>query len=80
MDLTITDKEVPVEQLKLLSVIQHLRDPQNLVTYLVFTAWCKFMGISSYEQDMYACRTCYHNLKIKEYNSPSSWVPGMEEE
>jgi hypothetical protein len=40
--------KLPLEQLKLLSVIQHLRDPQNLVTYLVFTAWCKFMGISSY--------------------------------
>lgn len=23
----------------------HLKDPTNLLTYMVFTAWCKFMGI-----------------------------------
>ncbi len=37
-----------VECAKHVSVLNHLKDPQNLVTYLVFTAWCKFMGISSY--------------------------------
>ena len=29
-------------------LLQHLRDPQNLVTYLVFTAWMKFMGVASH--------------------------------
>jgi len=48
MQATINETELPLEQMKLLSVIHHLKDPQNLVTYLVFTAWCKFMGISSY--------------------------------
>jgi len=23
----------------------HLNNPQNLLTYLVLTAWCKFMGV-----------------------------------
>lgn len=29
-------------------LFQHLREPQNLLTYLVFSAWLKFMGISTY--------------------------------
>lgn len=29
-------------------VLQHARDPQNLVAYLVLTAWMKFMGVSSH--------------------------------
>ena len=33
---------------KHLSILNHLKEPQNLITYLLFTAWCKFMGISSY--------------------------------
>jgi len=37
-----------VECAKHVSILNHLREPQNLITYLVFTAWCKFMGISSY--------------------------------
>ena len=28
-------------------VISHLNNPQNLLTYLVLTAWCKFMGVAS---------------------------------
>ena len=27
-------------------VIQHLRDPQNLIGYLLLSAWMKFMGIA----------------------------------
>ena len=27
-------------------VLCHIRKPENLVTYLVFTAWMKFMGVS----------------------------------
>lgn len=26
-------------------LIQHLQNPQNLLGYMVFTAWAKFMGI-----------------------------------
>ena len=26
----------------------HMRKPENLVTYLVFTAWMKFMGIAEH--------------------------------
>lgn len=30
------------------SLLNHLRNPQNLLTYMIFTAWCKFMGVSQY--------------------------------
>ena len=26
----------------------HMRKPENLVTYLVFTAWMKFMGVAEH--------------------------------
>lgn len=26
-------------------LLQHLQNPQNLLGYMVFTAWAKFMGI-----------------------------------
>lgn len=29
-------------------LFQHLQNPQNLLGYLVFSAWCKFMGITQY--------------------------------
>lgn len=29
-------------------LLMHLRKPENLVTYLVFTAWMKFMGVSAH--------------------------------
>jgi len=35
------------ESLSSASVLQHLKNPQNLLTYLIFSAWCKFMGIAS---------------------------------
>jgi len=28
-------------------LLQHIREPQNLLTYLVLTGWMKFMGIAS---------------------------------
>ncbi len=28
-------------------VISHLNNSQNLTTYLVLTAWCKFMGVAT---------------------------------
>jgi len=36
-----------VEGARHLSLLAHIREPKNLLTYLVFTAWCKFMGVSS---------------------------------
>lgn len=32
----------------LLPLLNHLRNPQNLLTYMIFTAWCKFMGVAQY--------------------------------
>lgn len=29
-------------------LLTHLRNPQNLLTYMIFTAWMKFMGVSQY--------------------------------
>ena len=29
-------------------VMQHLRNPQNLLTYMIFTAWMKFMGVAQH--------------------------------
>lgn len=29
-------------------LLLHLRKPENLVTYLVFSAWMKFMGIAEH--------------------------------
>lgn len=29
-------------------LLTHLRNPQNLLTYMVFTAWMKFMGLASH--------------------------------
>lgn len=26
----------------------HMRNPQNLITYLILTAWMKFMGVSAH--------------------------------
>lgn len=29
-------------------ILTHVRKPENLVVYLMFTAWMKFMGIASH--------------------------------
>lgn len=29
-------------------LLAHLRNPQNLLTYMVFTAWMKFMGLAAH--------------------------------
>ena len=34
--------------MNLLPLLTHLRNPQNLLTYMVFTIWCKLMGVSQY--------------------------------
>jgi len=31
-----------------LRILQHLQNPQNLITYMIFTMWSKYMGIASY--------------------------------
>lgn len=40
--------ESAAADLKMISILNHLRNPQNLITYMMFTAWCKFMGVSQY--------------------------------
>ena len=29
-------------------MMAHLRNPQNLLTYMIFTAWLKFMGVAQH--------------------------------
>jgi len=29
-------------------IMTHLRNPQNLLTYLMFSAWLKFMGFAAH--------------------------------
>ena len=29
-------------------LLSHVRKPENLITYLVLSAWMKFMGVSAY--------------------------------
>ena len=29
-------------------LFKHMQNPQNLLTYMVFTAWCKFMGVAEH--------------------------------
>lgn len=30
------------------TILAHLRNPQNLLTYMIFTAWMKFMGVAQH--------------------------------
>jgi len=39
---------VASEAAKFATVMTHLRNPQNLLTYMIFTAWMKFMGIAQH--------------------------------
>lgn len=39
---------VPEASMKMMTFLNHLRNPHNLITYMIFTAWCKFMGVSQY--------------------------------
>lgn len=45
-------QELPVEEctdvVGFARVLQHLRDPQNLLVYLCVSAWAKFMGIAGH--------------------------------
>lgn len=31
-----------------MKILQHLQNPQNLLTYMIFTIWSKYMGIAEY--------------------------------
>jgi hypothetical protein len=47
-DETIGNFNNPVESSGVTAVahlIKHMKEPQNLLTYMVFTAWMKFMGV-----------------------------------
>ena len=41
-------EEIVTEPVKFAAIMKHLRDPQNLLTYMIFTAWMKFMGIAQH--------------------------------
>jgi hypothetical protein len=36
------------EAARFATVMAHLRNPQNLLTYMIFTAWMKFMGVAQH--------------------------------
>jgi len=44
----VTAETVVPQSVMITRVLTHLRKPENLVTYLMFTAWMKFMGISEH--------------------------------
>ena len=45
----LSDNSSTVETtLQLAHLFKHMQNPQNLLTYMVFTAWCKFMGVAEY--------------------------------
>ena len=44
----MSQTEDPLGTLTLAKVLCHIREPKNLLTYLVFTAWMKFMGVASH--------------------------------
>lgn len=49
MDGSVSNSEVcPPTALSLAKVLTHLRQPQNLLNYMILTAYMKFMGIGEY--------------------------------
>lgn len=34
--------------LTMAQIATHLRNPQNLLTYMIFSAWMKFMGVAQH--------------------------------
>ena len=36
------------EAAKFATIMTHLKNPQNLLTYMIFTAWMKFMGVAEH--------------------------------
>jgi len=45
---TIAAQSDAIAGMKMMPLLNHLRNPQNLLTYMIFTAWCKFMGVAQY--------------------------------
>lgn len=41
-------EEIATETVRFATIMAHLRNPQNLLTYMIFTAWMKFMGIAQH--------------------------------
>ena len=41
-------EEIAVDTVRFATVMTHLRNPQNLLTYMIFTAWMKFMGVAQH--------------------------------
>lgn len=49
MQTSLSDSEVcPPTPLTLAKVLTHIRQPQNLLNYMILTAYCKFMGLGEY--------------------------------
>ena len=49
MNESVTESEVlPSQTLTVAKMMLHLKNPQNLLNYMIFTAYCKFMGIAEY--------------------------------
>ena len=49
----LTDSTLPLDQvmpgnLALAKILCHLRKPENILGYLIFSAWMKFMGVASH--------------------------------
>lgn len=36
------------QSVSLTKFLCHMRNPQNLLNYMIFTAYCKFMGVTEY--------------------------------
>lgn len=50
-DETILDVNNPVDASELTAIahlLKHLKQPQNLLVYMIFTAWMKFMGVAEH--------------------------------
>lgn len=41
-------EEIATETVRFATAMKHLRNPQNLLTYMIFTAWMKFMGVAQH--------------------------------
>ena len=41
-------EEAVKEGFTMAQMMCHLRNPQNLLTYMIFTAWLKFMGVAQH--------------------------------
>lgn len=44
----VLSSEVTPENVQMAKLMCHLKNPHNLMTYLVFSAWLKFMGVAQH--------------------------------